>query len=1275
MSLLKKTCFLLFALMFISIEIFAQKSGANLKESFSKYQIVSIDAKSLKSSIESQRSDEKKIVIEGHEMTLFYSNIISSKYKLIVASNNGTREEKNTLPIPMNGYTRKGGRASLTFNEDFIYGFFEANNSTLYIEPISHYEVNNKQKNAFVIYDVADIIDTKHHACGTTEKQRINHEEHHNEGSARIAGQCFEVENAIASDWLMFQSYGSSSAVQNHAIGVLNNVQTNYDNEFADEIQFTIVTQFVSSCSTCDPWPTTTNAETLLDNFANWAPAGFVFGHDLGSLWTKRDIQVPGVGSGVIGIAYLGAVCTQNQYNLLEDWSSNANLKRVMVAHEFGHNFDADHDGAGSQFIMAPSVQNTTTWSAASKTSIQNYYNGINCLSNCASAVPNANFSYNINSNCTPGFVQFTNSSTGNITNYNWVFQGGSPATSTLQNPLVTYANAGIFDVSLTVSSGSQTNTLALNDEIEILGSPIASFTYNTTNNVVDFNNTSSGISTTTTFDWDFGDNASSGMQNPVHTYAADGTYTVTLTIENDCGVSTYISQVVIATLPTANFSANQTNVCGGASVNFTSTSSANSNAFAWTFNGGSPATSTLQNPTVLYTTPGVYPVTLTVTNNQGNNTKTIVNFITVNANPVASFTYTQTGLAFNFNSTSTNATTYLWNFGDGVTSTQQNPTHTYANPGNYTVTLNADNPQCNNSIVNQSVMATAAPISIFTASATSGCASFTTTFTSTSSNNPTSYAWSFPGGNPSSSSEQNPTVVYSNTGSYNVSLVTTNSFGSNTLSLPNYIQVATTPITNFTYANSGLTYTFTNTSSNANSYSWDFGDGTTSTLENPSHTYASQGNYTVKLTTSNQCGQTNNQSAFTITFPPVANATSSNGAVCSNETVTYTDVSTGTVVSRNWTFAGGSPAVSTAQSVDVSYPSSGAYNVRLIVENIAGNDTFDFVKNVIIKPLPVALPNSYYTAPTTHLFINESLNANNILWTLPNGMTSTEDSVEVFFPSNGNYVIILKAFNECGVDSFIATLGINQYANANFFSNLEGLGECAPITVDYAAGLNDDFYSPTFAWTFEGGSPATSSLKNPQVTYTKAGEYDVELIVTNSLGADTSLLTNYITLGAEPTVNFIEKISGGNIQFEYTGSTASSYLWDFGGQGSSTLMNPAFTFTSNGTYTITCIATNSCGNDTLSKQYNIIAVGTNDVQFKENFKIYPNPTSDYINIESSSKSTFDIQIIDNIGRTVFNQKENIGNQKIDVQKLTSGLYMIMVKTGEKVATFKFGRS
>jgi len=196
-----------------------------------------------------------------------------------------------------------------------------------------------------------------------------------------------------------------------------------------------------------------------------------------------------------------------------------------------------------------------------------------------------------------------------------------------------------------------------------------------------------------TSYVWSFGDGGQSTEANPVHTYAADGVYTVKLTATNECGDAVFTQTVVIATAgPLAFFSAEPTSGCAPLTVTFNNLSSANSQSFQWSFPGGLPATSTQQNPTVTYGVAGTYDVTLTATNSQGFDSHTEVGYVVVNSVPTPTFTYNATFNVVTFTNTSANATSYNWNFGDGNTSTEASPVHTYQNGGEYEVTLTATN-------------------------------------------------------------------------------------------------------------------------------------------------------------------------------------------------------------------------------------------------------------------------------------------------------------------------------------------------------------------------------------------------------------------------------------------------------------------------------------------------------------------------------------------------------------------------------------------------------
>jgi PKD repeat protein len=250
---------------------------------------------------------------------------------------------------------------------------------------------------------------------------------------------------------------------------------------------------------------------------------------------------------------------------------------------------------------------------------------------------------------------------------------------------------------------------------------------------------------------------------------------------------------------------------------------------------------------------------------------------------PIASFISDKTSgnapLTVNFTSNSRGPiNSYSWSFGDGGTSTNQNPSHTFSISGSNIVKLTVTGPGGSNSgsdtiMVRQ---AQVVPVSSFTADKTSGNAPLTVNFTSTSTGTITSYSWSF--GDGGTSTIQNPSHTFSNFGSYTVSLTVTGPVGSNSGSNTITVtQAQVAPVSSFTddktSGNAPLTVNFTSTSTGTiTSYSWSFGDGGTSTNQNPSHTFSNSGSYPVSLNVTGPGGS--NASSKTITVTSGTNIT-----------------------------------------------------------------------------------------------------------------------------------------------------------------------------------------------------------------------------------------------------------------------------------------------------------------------------------------------------------------------------------------------------------------
>ncbi len=314
---------------------------------------------------------------------------------------------------------------------------------------------------------------------------------------------------------------------------------------------------------------------------------------------------------------------------------------------------------------------------------------------------------------------------------------------------------------------------------------------------------------------------------------------------------------------PVANFTSSVTSGKAPVYVKFTDTSTGSPTFWFWNFGDGSK--SYLQNPTHKYSKAGTYTVNLTVKNAAGRNTVTKTEYIKVVTKPVANFTSSVTSgivpLKVTFTDTSTGSPTFwFWDFGDGSKSYQQNPTHKYSNAGIYTVNLTVKNAVGRNTVTKTGyINVVTKPVANFTSSVTSGIVPLKVTFTDTSTGTPVAWKWDF--GDGSKSYQQNPTHKYSNVGTYTVNLTVKNAIGRNTVTKTEYIKVVTKPVANFTSSvTSGtvpLKVTFTDTSTGTPSgWKWDFGDGSKSYLQNPTHKYSNVGTYTVNLTVKNAIGR-----------------------------------------------------------------------------------------------------------------------------------------------------------------------------------------------------------------------------------------------------------------------------------------------------------------------------------------------------------------------------------------------------------------------------------
>lgn len=783
----------------------------------------------------------------------------------------------------------------------------------------------------------------------------------------------------------------------------------------------------------------------------------------------------------------------------------------------------------------------------------------------------------------------FTNTSTGSIATYLWNFGDGT--TSNLASPSKAYSVAGTYIVKLFVTGAngcvdSSFTTLTVNPK-PTANFALVGFTGCSNSNSISLNNTSTDA---IAYLWNFGDGTTSNSTATTinKTYTTAGIYTVKLFATNTFGcVDSAMQTITITSKPIPSFTINSTSQCfNGNSFVFTNTSIPNGTPFYfWDFGDGT--NSTVENPTKTYTSAGTFTIKYFLTN-QNNCKDSVITTVTVLPRATAAFTINNatqciSGNSFVFNSsTSTNANQFAWSFGDGTTSTQNNPTKIYGAVGSYTVKLIITSPtNCKDSI-SQVITVVNSPALNFNTASTACSLSVGLTNTSL---NATTFTWLFSDG--TTNNEVNPTKIFATAGTYTIKLIGGN--GSCVDSISRTITVTTKPTVGFTHTatngcSNSLTVNFTNTSGTTIN-NWNFGDGTTSTANNPIKTFASYGIYTVKLIATNGAGCIDSVSqVITLQPKPIASFSVNTATQClGNNNFIFTNNSTVApgIVSYYWNFGDGT--VSQDKDPNKVYLTAGAYTVTLFVTNANGcKDTT--TRNIIVsaKPQAAFTINNFNPCSSTNTFSfnNSSLNAVSYVWKFGDGTTSILSNPTKIYTAVGTYTVTLIATNLNGcTDSVSQVINMAARPIASFtLSSITGCVNTTITTTNTSTALNN----PTYLWQFGDGS--TSNLAVPTKQYTTSGSFTIRLIVTNGNGcSDTAI--QFINIVAKPqavitTSNTSQCFAGNSFTLSGSNSTnAATYLWRFSDGTTLSGVNVVKSFTTPVTFpTAWLIVTSSTG-------------------------------------------------------------------------------------------------
>jgi len=827
---------------------------------------------------------------------------------------------------------------------------------------------------------------------------------------------------------------------------------------------------------------------------------------------------------------------------------------------------------------------------------------------------PSAGFTVSAVQGCAPFSVNFTNTSTGAST-YQWIFGNGN--FSTLQNPNNVYVNPGTYSVSLiAIAANGQRDTLTQSNYLTALPGPIVHFTVSSNDGCIEqtpftFSNQSTGA---VSYFWDFDDGTSSLQANPVKTYSQPDDYNVSLMATNSIGCNTVYNlpqTIVVHDLPTAAFTANSTVTCDPANPFVFTPEQTNASSYLWNFGDGT--TSTQVSPTKTFSTPGIYTVSLYITNSFGCvDTLIRSNYVTVHTpvSPQISCNTTSgcAPLSNAFTTNITNATSYAWNLGNGQTSSISNPLGNFTVAGTYSpsLTVTMANGCSYTTTSNNLITVYALPNTQFTLTNTTGCAPLTVQ-TNNTTTGAISYSWEF--WDAPSSTQFQPSHTYLNTGIYSVRLTATSSNGcTNSLLLSSSVNVAG-PIAQFSATDTmgcpPFTAQFTSTSIGATSYLWQFGDGTTSTQTNPVHIYQQLGEYDVTLIVSSGVGchdtlllndyiDVNYEQANYLPPPAISGCAPFGTSFAINPQPG---------VSYLWDFDDGT--TSTLSNPTHVFTEPGTYVVSLLVNDGTPCSTiYPNYQTIIVEGvLPSFMVEIDVCPPFAVTFTDTSSDAVSWLWDFGDRTTSTDESPEHIFPNTNTHHVSLTTTTASGcVYSYIGFNSVNFESSSATFTTSYVPGPF-PQTVQF-----NSTNPAAIGWTWNFGDGTTSTEENPVHIYETEGDYLVYLTIETP---ECNLSSSGPAFQAEAVAIDQDTSSGGsfpneseilveplrgcapiNVRFLKQDFTHYVLNWFFGDGSSSNQQNPDHLYTTPGIYTVFYVAQTPYGIDTFHYQQSILLGG-----------------------------------------------------------------------------------
>jgi gliding motility-associated-like protein len=545
--------------------------------------------------------------------------------------------------------------------------------------------------------------------------------------------------------------------------------------------------------------------------------------------------------------------------------------------------------------------------------------------------------------------------------------------------------------------------------------------------------------------------------------------------------------------------------------------------------------------------------------------------------------------------------TSWHWDLGNGNISTQTNPSATYTIPGNYTIKLIVSNGIVSDSI-SQVITVYGKPVVDFISDKVTACPGDSINFISllNTNNGPiTQYAWGF--GNGAGSADQNSHYKYSLPGSYNVTLVISDTNGcSANITKPNYMQIWSNPVAAYTVTpaiscGASQQVTFTDQSQGTGlSYSLSFGDSTSASTSGATHSYT-YGKYRSAMLVTNNHGCTsiaqNNISVVNLH----ASFSVDKLVACAGEELSFTNQSP--MVGTQWSWNFGDGGTSAKQSPKHIYANPGIYSVTFVIKDGTCKDSITRVALIrITSGFALSFTPDHTnscTAPFTVHFTSHASTTVTYAWDFGNGQADSSADPIATYNIASTYNVSLTAIDSNGCKVTVASPGL-IHTSKPITKFVADTVACPGAVVRLT---NQTTLTPVrYHWQFGDGD--TSNINNPQHRYRNIGNYTVSLRVTDSIGCDSTVTKhNYVhinpaqvdfTVGqtfslCPPLVtNFRSIVNRPDLRLR----------WDFGDGYTDTAANPTHIFFHPGVYTVKLMGTANAGGCTDTIIYpNLITV------------------------------------------------------------------------------------